>query len=68
MSGAVGRSAANLFAIDLTKASETLAEGQNNTITVDDVKTWDVVEGVSDPTDANEVEWDDPDAILRDRN
>ena len=68
LAGGIGAGAGNLFALDLTKLTETLREDENNIFSVDDVSSWDAVSGFSDPKNGNEAEWDQPDALIRDGN
>jgi hypothetical protein len=57
VAGGIGRSEGNLFGIDLTKVAAVLKSDRDNTITVDDVKTWDIVSGYPDPREPEELEW-----------
>lgn len=70
VAGGIGRSEGNLFGIDLTQVTEVLKSGRNNTITVDDVKTWDIISGYPDPREAEALEWrwsNDLDLYLEER-
>ena len=59
IAGGITAAKGNLFGIDLTQVTEVLQSGRNNTISVDDVKSWDVISGFTDPGETNIPEWQD---------
>ena len=68
VAGGIGRNEGNLFGIDLTKVTEVLKSERDNTITVDDVKSWDVISGYPDPREADQAGWqNDLDLFVEER-
>jgi hypothetical protein len=57
IAGGIGRSEGNLFGIDITKATDVLKSGRDNTISVDDVSSWDVVSGFTNPGETSIPRW-----------
>ena len=63
--GGVGRGGADLYALDITSLNESLDFDSLERIDVDEVTSWELIEGYSDPKNNDQASWDTNEQLLR---